>query len=108
MGATGGLAAEINCLGPTQIKRATRMAIAPTFGAGLSLYLADFLTMSIEWRALPFAWNTSGTYESGNARGDFPDHAINSSDQLSHFNHFLTLGFSFYVPTHPRISKVED
>jgi hypothetical protein len=108
MGMTGGLAAEINCLSPTQTARASRMAIAPTFGAGLSLYLADFLSMSLEWRALPFSWNTSGTDESGNARGDFPDDAINASDHLSHFNHFLTLGFGFYLPTHPRISKVED
>jgi hypothetical protein len=108
MGTTGGLAAEINCLAPTQGKSANRMAIAPTFGAGLSLYLADFLSMSLEWRALPFSWNTSGTDESGNARGDFPDDAINASDHLSHFNHFLTLGFGFYLPTHPRISKVED
>jgi hypothetical protein len=107
MDATAGLAASISCLEPTQ-HRTGRTAIAPTFGAGLSLYLADFLTMSIEWRALPFAWNTSGTDESGNPRGDFPDTAINQQDRLSHFNHFLTLGFGFYLPVHPRISKVAE
>jgi hypothetical protein len=108
MSMTTGLASSIGCLAKGQTDRASRMAIAPTFGAGLSLYLADFLTMSIEWRALPFAWNTSGTDESGNPRGDFPDTTVNQSDRLSHFNHFLTLGFGFYLPVHPRISKVEE
>jgi hypothetical protein len=108
MGMTGGLAAEINCFAPTQTARASRMAVAPTFGAGISLYIEDYLSMSLEWRGIPFSWNTSGTDESGNSRGDFPDGAINAADHLSHFNHFLTLGFAFYLPTHPKITKVED
>jgi hypothetical protein len=103
-GKSGGLAAEINCLEGTQTTRASRVAIAPTFGAGLSLYIADFVAMTIEWRALPFAWNTSGTDESGDARGDFPDSAIDSKDQLSHFNHMISLGFAFYLPTAPKLS----
>lgn len=102
--AGGGLAAEILALESTQTKRASRMAIAPTFGAGLSLYMADFLAMTIEWRALPFAWNTSGTDESGHAAGDFPDNQINDQDRLSHFNHMISLGFAFYLPTAPGIS----
>jgi hypothetical protein len=110
MNTTGGLAASIRCLEPTVTAanaRATRMAIAPTFGAGLSLFLADFLAMSIEWRAMPFSWNTSGTDESGHPRGDFPDHTINEADRLSHFNHMLTLGFGFYLPTKPKISTAD-
>jgi len=87
--------------------RSQRMAIAPTFGAGLSLYLADFVAMTIEWRGLPFAWNTSGTDESGDARGDFPDKVIDSKDWLPHFNHMMTLGFAFYFPTKPKISTVD-
>jgi hypothetical protein len=109
--ASGNLSSAIPCFSDTvklPAARASRVAIAPTFGAGLSLYLADFLTMSIEWRALPFAWNTSGSDESGSTRGDFPDHQINSSDHLSHFNHLLTLGFGFFVPTKPKISEVAD
>ena len=57
---------------------------------------------------LPFSWNTSGTDESGAAQGDFPDKQINSSDHLPHFNHMLTLGFGFYLPTEPKVSSVED
>lgn len=105
--AGGNLAASIACFEPGQSARTSRVAIAPTFGAGLSLYLAEFLTMSIEWRGLPFAWNTSGTDESGAARGDFPDKQINAADRLSHFNHMLTLGFGFYLPTKPKISTVD-
>jgi len=108
--ASGSLSQAIPCFTDTvngEGSRATRVAIAPTFGAGLSLYLADFVSMSIEWRALPFSWNTSGTDESGSDRGDFPDKQINSSDRLSHFNHMLTLGFGFYFPTQPRISSVD-
>ncbi|MDD9932585.1 MAG: hypothetical protein OXT09_03230 [Myxococcales bacterium] len=107
-GESGGLAAQIQCLESTQSERATRSAIAPTFGAGLSLYMADWLAMTLEWRALPFAWNTSGTDESGDARGDFPDSAIDDSDQLSHFNHMMTLGFAFYLPTEPGLSHMDD
>jgi hypothetical protein len=107
-GQTGGLASTIQCLEPTQSERASRSAIAPTFGAGLSLYMADWLALTLEWRALPFAWNSSGTDESGDARGDFPDSAIDDADQLSHFNHMMTLGFAFYLPTDPGLSHMDD
>jgi outer membrane beta-barrel protein len=102
------LAAQIDCFDNTQGLRASRVAIAPTFGAGMSLYIADFLAMTLEWRALPFSWNTSGTDEAGDPRGDFPDSQIDSNDHLSHFNHMFTLGFAFYLPTQPRISAVEE
>jgi outer membrane beta-barrel protein len=107
---TATLASAITCLEPTigASARTSRVAIAPTFGAGLTLFLADFLSMSIEWRAMPFAWNTSGTDQSGSPRGDFPDKAIDSKDHLTHFNHMLTLGFGFYLPTKPKISTVEE
>ena len=103
------LPSAISCFEPTATSRnrSTRVAIAPTFGAGLSLYLADFVAMTIEWRGLPFAWNTSGTDESGFSGGDFPDKAINSKDYLPHFNHMMTLGFAFYFPIAPKISTVD-
>lgn len=102
------LAAQIECFLPSQAARTKRVAIAPTFGAGLSLYIVDFLAMTLEWRALPFSWNTAGTDEAGDPRGDFPDSQINSNDHLSHFNHMFTLGFAFYLPTKPKISAVEE
>jgi outer membrane beta-barrel protein len=101
------LPSAITCFKQGQTKRSTRVAIAPTFGAGLSLYLADFVAMTIEWRGLPFAWNTSGTDESGFSGGDCPDKAIDSKDYLPHFNHMMTLGFAFYFPTKPKVSTVD-
>lgn len=104
----GDLAQQILCLEPSQGKRESRTAIAPTFGAGLSLYMGDWVAMTIEWRALPFAWNTSGTDESGNSKGDFPDEEINEDDRLAHFNHMLSLGFAFYLPTSPGLSHMDE
>jgi outer membrane beta-barrel protein len=104
----GALAAQIQCFEMDQGQRESRTAMAPTFGVGLSLYMADFVAMTIEWRALPFAWNTSGTDESGDSRGDFPDDQINEDDRLSHFNHMMTLGFAFYFPTEPSRSHMLD
>jgi outer membrane beta-barrel protein len=104
----GNLGAEIRCFSATQGDRTSRTTIAPTFGVGLSMYMTDFLAMSIEWRALPFAWNTSGTDESGDSRGDYPDDRINEKDRLSHFNHMMTLGFAFYLPTEPGHSHTDE
>ena len=62
--------------------------------------MADFLAMTVNG-VDAFLWNTSGTDESGDSKGDFPDDQINDKDRLSHFNHMLTLGFAFYLPTEP-------
>lgn len=106
--ASSELAQQITCLEPSQDKQEDRVAIAPTFGAGLSLYLGDWVAMTLEWRALPFAWNTSGTDESGSSKGDFPDDKVDSEDQLSHFNHMFSLGFAFYLPTEPGLSHMDE
>jgi outer membrane beta-barrel protein len=102
------LAGQIGCLDDTQGERATRVALAPTFGAGLSLYMADWLAMTLEWRALPFTWNTSGTDESGDPAGDFTDEQIDDKDRLNHFNHMMSLGFAFYLPTEPGRSHMDE
>jgi outer membrane beta-barrel protein len=102
------LGVQIDGCSNSQDKRTSRTAIAPTFGVGLSLYMADFVALTIEWRALPFSWNTSGTDESGDPRGDFPDDVIDDKDHLSHFNHLMTLGFAFYLPTEPSRSHMDD
>ena len=83
----------------SQLARSTRISIAPTFGAGLTMYFSDFVGLSLEWRGLPFAWNTSGTDESGHDRGDFPDGQIDSQDRIFHFNHLFQIGVVIYLPT---------
>jgi hypothetical protein len=112
-GGQADLAGKITCLrdgnggAAAQDDRQSRSTVAPTFGAGLSMYLADFLAMTLEWRGLPFAWNTSGTDESGSPFGDFPDGQIDEEDHLSHFNHMFVLGFAFYLPAEPSLSHMD-
>lgn len=90
----------------TQVQRASRVAIAPTFGVGLTLYMNRFIGVSLEWRGLPFSWNTSGTDERGSGPdGKFPDGQINSSDRIFHFNHMVNLGVAFYLPTKVSLGK---
>jgi outer membrane beta-barrel protein len=104
-------AADNACL-LTQGASATRLAIAPTFGVGLSLYMTDYLALTLEWRAFPFKWNTSGTDEGGLDKerreasgGSFPDGEIDENDRTKQFNQTFRLGFAFYLPVHGEISK---
>ena len=48
----------MNC---AQLQRESIFDITFTVGVGLMLYATDFFGISFEWRALPFAWNTSGS-----------------------------------------------
>lgn len=90
----------------TQDDRASRVAIAPTFGAGIVLYFNEFMGLSLEWRALPFAWNTSGTDEGGTGPDDeFPDGQINGDDRIFKFNHMVNVGLVIYLPTSADVSE---
>ena len=92
--------------------RTSRLAIAPTFGVGVSLYFTEYLAMTLEYRAFPFKWNTSGTDEGGtnedrqpDSSGPFPDGKIDSSDRTSQFNQMFRLGFAFYLPFQGELTK---
>ncbi len=78
---------------------ATRTAIAPTFGLGLSFYMGKFASLGLDWRALPFAWNTGGFDTHGGAPdGRFPDNKINKDDREFKFNMLLSVSLGFYFP----------
>jgi outer membrane beta-barrel protein len=103
--------ADAACQG-TQTQRQTRLALAPTFGVGLSMYFTDYLAMTLEYRAFPFKWNTSGTDEGGlgknrlpDSSGAFPDGRINADDRTSQFNQMFKIGFAFYLPGRAVITK---
>jgi len=111
----------------SQAARASRVAIAPTFGAGLNFYLNHFISINFEYRATPFSWNTSGTDENSAASrcglagneecAGFSDYAstyfsrnpadrrtiIDANDRSLSFNQMFTIGVSIYLPTSPRI-----
>jgi outer membrane beta-barrel protein len=103
--------ADGDCIA-TQTRSNTRLALAPTFGVGLSMYFTDYLAMTLEYRAFPFKWNTSGTDEGGlgknrlpDSSGAFPDGQIDADDRTSQFNQMFKLGFAFYLPGRAVITK---
>jgi hypothetical protein len=84
---------------------ASRLAIAPTFGAGLNFYPGDFMGFGLEYRAMPFSWNTSGfDSQGGPPDGDGPDYKIDKEDRQFRFNQMITISFSFLLPTDLKIS----
>ncbi|MCB9611429.1 MAG: hypothetical protein H6722_03145 [Sandaracinus sp.] len=92
------------CLLGSQTARSSRLAIAPTFGAGLTMMFNDFVGLNFDWRGMPFSWNTSGTDESGDDDGDFPDGEIDSDDRFFKFNQMVQIGVVIYLPTDPTIT----
>ena len=88
------------------IVRASRVAIAPTFGLGLSFYVNKWSALGVEWRGLPFSRNLGGFDTAGGGKDDnFPDDKISSADQRFEFNQMLTVSYSFYLPTQYKISE---
>lgn len=78
----------------------SRMAFAPTFGLGLNFYPTGFLGFGVEWRGLPFSWNTSGFDNRGFGPDEaFPDNKIDDRDREFHFNSMLTVSVSVQFPT---------
>ncbi len=93
------------CLLNSQTARSSRLAIAPTFGAGLTMMFNDFVGLNFDWRGMPFSWNTSGTDESGDDDGDFPDGEIDEDDRFFKFNQMVQIGIVIYLPTAPTITE---
>jgi hypothetical protein len=85
---------------------ASRLAIAPTFGLGLNFYTNKWTSFGIEWRGLPFSWNTAGfDTRGGGQNGKFPDNKIDDQDRQFKFNQMITLSVGFYLPTEGKISE---
>jgi hypothetical protein len=84
---------------------ASRVAFSPTFGFGLTFFPGKWTGAGLEWRALPFAWNTSGFDSAGgppDERG--PDYKVDATDRTFRFNQMVTLSFNMYLPTDLKIS----
>jgi outer membrane beta-barrel protein len=86
-----------------------RVTFVPTFGGGVTLFVNEWMSLNLEYRAIPFKMNKSGTDEvgmnakrkfysgSGSAKNyEFPNHVINEDDRVWHFNHSLQISYSFY------------
>ena len=99
------------------IKRASRVALGPTFGVAFTGYINDWMALSMEYRATPFPWNPSGTDEGGSSGfedvqkripnqngGAFPDREINKDDYIWTFNHMIGISYTFIFPMEPDIN----
>ncbi len=76
----------------------SRLAVAPTFGLGLSFFLADFINLGVEWRAMPFSWNRGGFDSRGSGpNNNFPDGKINGDDQTFKFNQMIGISVGFML-----------
>ncbi len=127
----GGLPTTVNSatqaeLYANQIARDSRIAFAPTFGAGLNFFINHFISVNVEYRAFPFSWNASGTDENSTiarcgAQGNqacsgfsdtvatyFETNAanqqsrINATDRSFQFDQMVNFGVTFYF-TRPRV-----
>jgi hypothetical protein len=93
------------CADPASFTLASRTAFAPTFGLGINFYTGDFISIGVEYRALPFSWNRAGFDSRGAGNnGNFPDQSVNSSDRTFKFNQMITIAVGFSLPTKPKIS----
>ncbi len=95
------------CTDPKSFARASRVAVAPTFGLGLSLYLSNFISANIEYRAFPFSYNRGGFDSRGSGPGaDFPnpEGRIDAEDRTFKFNQMVFIGVGFHLPTTPKLS----
>lgn len=97
-----------NCL-LSQTDRASRVAVTGTFSVGLRLHANEWMALNIEWRALPFSWDTAGQDVDGavdlNGDSGFADGVVDSGDHAFHFNHMFILGWTFYLPLKATISE---
>ena len=97
---------SLACTEPSSFDLKSRMALAPTFGLGLNFYLSNFISLGLEYRALPFSWNRAGFDSRGSGPDEkFPDGKVDSSDRTFRFNQMLTVAIGFSFPTKPAIRE---
>jgi outer membrane beta-barrel protein len=105
-GDCGGGGGQLSCTDQASFALASRMALSPTFGLGFNFYIGDFMSLGVEYRALPFSWNQGGfDTRGGNPNGNFPDFKITSADETFKFNQMLTISLGFTFPTAPKLNE---
>jgi outer membrane beta-barrel protein len=85
---------------------ASRTAISPTLGIGLTFYTNDWISLGVEYRALPFSWNRAGFDSRGSGTNNkFPDGNIDKQDQTFKWNQMITIAVGFSLPAKPHVSE---
>ncbi len=96
----------LKCTDPASFDLQSLTKIAPTGGVGLTFYPSNFVSLGVEYRALPFSWNRAGFDSRGaGPNGNFPDQKITSDDETFKFNQLVTIALGFSFPTKPKISE---
>ncbi|MBX3201237.1 MAG: hypothetical protein KF894_24070 [Labilithrix sp.] len=95
-----------SCNAAPSFQQVDRVAVAPSFGLGLTLYPSNFVSINLEYRAFPFSWNRGG-FDSRGAGPDasFPDNRIDSEDRTFKFNQMIFVAAGFHLPTAPKVSE---
>jgi len=101
-----GGAGQVACTDPKSFTQVSRVAPAPSFGLGLTLYPSNFISINVEYRAFPFTYNRGG-FDSRGAGPDasFPDNRIDSEDRTFKFNQMIFVAAGFHLPTTPKVSQ---
>lgn len=101
-----GAPSQTPCTVAASFKTVDRLAVAPSFGLGLTLYPSNFISINVEYRAFPFAYNRGG-FDSRGAGTDasFPDNRIDSEDRTFKFNQMIFVAAGFHLPTSPKVSE---
>ena len=97
---------QVACTDPRSFQQVSRVAPAPSFGLGLTLYPSNFISINVEYRAFPFSYNRGG-FDSRGAGQDasFPDNRIDSEDRTFKFNQMIFVAAGFHLPTSPKVSE---
>jgi opacity protein-like surface antigen len=92
------------CLQPSSFALQSRIALAPTFGIGLHFFVADFMSLGVEYRAIPFSWDRAGFDVSGGPNGFPALGEITSADRTFKFNQMINVEIGFGLPAKPSVS----
>jgi hypothetical protein len=93
-----------SCIDPASFTLKSRVAIAPSFGLGLRFYFAGFMSLGVEYRAVPFSWNRAGFNTATTAAG-LPTDTITSADHTFKFNQMINIQLTFGLPPHLNTSE---
>lgn len=97
---------QVKCSNPSSFTLASNSKVTWTAAFGLTFYPANFFSLGVDYRLLPFSWNRSGFDSRGTGTdGNFPDGRIDGSDETYVFNQFVTVSLGFFLPTKPKLSE---
>lgn len=100
-----GAPGQAACNTAASFKAVDRLAVAPSFGLGLTLYPSNFVSINFEYRAFPFSYNRGGFDSRGSGPdASFPDNKIDSEDRTFKFNQMIFVAAGFHLPTSPKVS----